>query len=137
MAWSKTILLLLFVQTLSDFVIQLGKYDSMFYRSLRFQHWENKQLLGYAFKSGFVSSSLLSCSQQCLRNQWCSSTSFKSSSSKTDDEGTRELNKHVVFVVKKTATLMTGRNLLFQCFYWEFQCCIMIFELSSAYCSLF
>ena len=103
MAWSKTILLLLFVQTLSDFVIQLGKYDSMFYRSLQFQHWENKQLLGYAFKSGFVSSSLLSCSQQCLRNQWCSSTSFKSSSSKTDDEGTRELNKHVVFVVKKNS----------------------------------
>ena len=101
MAWSKAILLLLFVQTLSDFVIQLGKYDSMFYRSLRFQHWENKQLLGYAFKSGFVSSSLLSCSQQCLRNQWCSSTSFKSSSSKTDDEGTRELNKHVVFFVNK------------------------------------
>ena len=103
MAWSKTILLLLFVQTLSDFVIQLGKYDSMFSRSLRFQHRENKQLLGYAFKSGFVSSSLLSCSQQCLRNQWCSSTSFKSSSSKTDDEGTRELNKHVVFVVKKNS----------------------------------
>lgn len=103
MAWSKTILLLLFVQTLSDFVIQLGKYDSMFYRSLRFQHWENKQLLGYAFKSGFVSSSLLSCSQQCLRNQWCSSTSFKSSSSKTDDEGTCELNKHVVFFVNKNS----------------------------------
>ena len=103
MAWSKTILLLLFVQTLSDFVIQLGKYDSMFSLSLRFQHWENKQLLGYTFKSGFVSSSLLSCSQQCLRNQWCSSTSFKSSSSKTDDEGTCELNKHVVFFVNKNS----------------------------------
>jgi len=53
---------------------------------------ENKGLTGYVVK-WFESPSLMSCSQSCLRNAWCSSTNFKVSSKK-DGKGTCELNKN-------------------------------------------
>jgi len=52
----------------------------------------NKRLTGHVVKQ-FESSSLMSCSQSCLRNAWCSSTNFKVSSKK-EGKGTCELNKH-------------------------------------------
>ena len=51
----------------------------------------NKRLTGYAVKT-FTSPSLMSCSQSCLRNSWCTSTNFKDSF-KQSDKGTCELNK--------------------------------------------
>ena len=53
---------------------------------------ENKQLKGYVVKR-LDSPSLLSCSQQCMRNAWCTSTNYKMSSEQ-DGKGTCELNKH-------------------------------------------
>jgi len=53
---------------------------------------ENKGLTGHIVKQ-FESPSLMSCSQLCLRNAWCSSTNFKVSSKK-DGKGTCELNKN-------------------------------------------
>ena len=53
---------------------------------------ENKRLTGHVVQ-WFESPSLVSCSQSCLRNSWCSSTNFKASS-KEDGRGICELNKH-------------------------------------------
>ncbi|XP_020615286.1 uncharacterized protein LOC110053406 [Orbicella faveolata] len=61
-------------------------------RSAYFTTHENKRLQGHVVKR-FESPSLMSCSQLCLRNSWCTSTNFMMSSKK-DDKGTCELNKH-------------------------------------------
>ena len=92
MARWRTILLLLLIQTPSVSATN-DNFDSTSSRSSQFRQWESKQLLGYAFKR-FDSTSLISCGQQCLRNQRCSSTNFKWSSSKKEGEGTCELNDH-------------------------------------------
>ena len=52
---------------------------------------ENKRLTDQTVKT-VVSSSLLSCSQACLRRSWCTSTNFNSL--KKSNEGNCELNKH-------------------------------------------
>ena len=54
---------------------------------------ENKRLTGHVVK-WFKSPSLMSCSQSCLRNAWCSSTNFKASFKEADGRGICELNKH-------------------------------------------
>ena len=86
----KTMLLYLgLLQTTAVFAAeQISKYS----RSLYFRTLENKQLKGYVVKR-FDSPSLLSCGQQCMRNDWCTSTNYKMSSKK-DGKGTCELNKH-------------------------------------------
>ena len=66
-------------------------------RSAHFTTRENKQLAGYVVER-FESRSLLSCGQQCLRNAWCTSTNYKVSSKK-NDKGTCELNKHELSLV--------------------------------------
>ena len=60
---------------------------------------ENKRLLGYVVKQ-FESQSLISCSQLCLRNGWCTSTNFIMSSKK-DEKGTCELNKHDISLINE------------------------------------
>ena len=52
---------------------------------------ENKRLTGQTVKT-VVSSSLLSCSQACLRRSWCTSTNFNFL--KKSNEENCELNKH-------------------------------------------
>ena len=68
-----------------------------FSRSSCFTTRENKQLKGYVVKR-FNSPSLLSCSQQCMRYAWCTSTNYKMSSKK-DGKGTCELNKHDISLI--------------------------------------
>jgi len=68
-------------------------YDRSSYLAMR----ENKQIKGYVVKR-FDSPSLLSCSQQCMRNAWCISTNYKMSSKK-DSKGTCELNKHDISLI--------------------------------------
>ena len=68
-------------------------------RTAYFTTWENKRPLGYVVKQ-FESQSLMSCSQLCLRNGWCSSTNVIMSSKK-DDKGTCELNKHDISLIIK------------------------------------
>ena len=60
---------------------------------------ENKRLLGYVVKQ-FESQSLISCSQLCFRNGWCTSTNFIMSSKK-DEKGTCELNKHDISLINE------------------------------------
>lgn len=66
-------------------------------RFARFITQENKQLKDHVVKR-LESPSLLSCSQQCLRNPWCTSTNYKASSKK-DGKGTCELNKHEISLI--------------------------------------
>ena len=68
-------------------------------RSAYFTTHENRRLKGHVVKR-FESRSLMSCSQLCLSNSWCTSTNFKMSSKK-DDKGTCELNKHDISVINE------------------------------------
>ena len=111
MARWKTILLLLLIQTPSVSVTN-DNFDSTPSRSSQFRQWENRQLLGCAFKR-FDSASLISCCQQCLRNQRCSSTNFKWSSSKKDGEGTCELNDHDFSFVEENVNLVHKEDVTF------------------------
>ncbi|XP_078383788.1 uncharacterized protein LOC144666259 isoform X1 [Oculina patagonica] len=103
----------------SVFTVEEG---STSFRSSHFITLENKQLIGDVVKR-FVSPSLLSCNQQCMRNSWCTSTNYKVSNEQ-ENKGTCELNKgefsftnkNIVFQEQEGATfsmrlegcLMTG-----------------------------
>ena len=76
-----------------------------------FTTWENSRLQGYVVRR-FESSSLMSCSQLCLRNSWCTSTNFKMSSKK-DDKGTCELNKHDISVINENTEFHDQEDVTF------------------------
>ena len=72
---------------------------------------ENKQLKVYVVKR-FDSPSLLSCGQQCMRNDWCTSTNYKMSSKK-DGKGTCELNKHDISLINEHANFHDKQGVTF------------------------
>ena len=88
----KNLLLLLLLQGITKSDAFADEEDSPFSRSAFFVTKENKRLKGHVGKR-FESPSLLSCSHECMINEWCTSTNFKLSS-KNDDKGTCELNVH-------------------------------------------
>jgi len=75
---------------------------------------ENKGLTGHIVKQ-FESPSLMSCSQSCLRNTWCSSTNFKVSSKK-DGKGTCELNKNDNTLINEKTKLNEQQGVTFSMF---------------------
>ena len=85
--------------------------DSTFSRSSYFTTQKNKQLKGYVVKR-FDSPSLLSCGQQCVRNDWCTSTNYKMSS-KNDSKGTCELNKHDISLIDVNAEFVDQEGVTF------------------------
>ena len=80
-------------------------------RSSYFTTRENNQLKGYVVKR-FDSPSLLSCSQQCMRNAWCTSTNYKTSSKK-DGKGTCELNKHDISLINENTNFYDQQGVTF------------------------
>ena len=82
-----------------------------FSRSAYFTTLENKQLKGYVVKR-FDSPSLLSCGQQCMRNEWCTSTNYKMSSKK-ESKGTCELNKHDISLVNEITNFHDQQGVIF------------------------
>ena len=80
-------------------------------RSAYFTTRENKRLQGYVVK-WFESPSLISCSQLCLRNSWCTSTNFKMSS-RDDDKGTCELNKHNISLINEDTEFHDQKDVTF------------------------
>ena len=80
-------------------------------RSAYFTTRENKRLQGYVVER-FESPSLISCSQLCLRNSWCTSTNFKMSFKK-DDKGTCELNKHDISVINENTEFHDKEDVTF------------------------
>ena len=91
---------LFLLQSIAVFFAEVNA-DSTFSRSSYFTTRENKQLKGYVVKR-FDSPSLLSCNQQCMRNDWCTSTNYKMSSNK-DGKGTCELHKHDISLINENA----------------------------------
>ena len=64
--------------------------------------------------SGVVLSYLLQTTavQQCMRNEWCTSTNYKMSSKK-DSEGTCELNKHDVSLINENTNFLDQQDVTF------------------------
>ncbi|CAH3146130.1 unnamed protein product, partial [Pocillopora meandrina] len=102
-------------------------FDSTSSRSSQFRQWKSKQLLGYAFKR-FDSTSLISCGQQCLRNQRCSSTNFKWSSSKKDGEGTCELNDHKFSFIEENVNFVHQEYVTFSMKVIQLLVCVKVKE---------
>ena len=103
------LLIFLFQGTICSRAFANGE-DSTF-RSGFFITRENKRLTGHVIKR-FESPSLMSCSQSCLRNAWCSSTNFKVSSKK-DGKGTCELNKHGRSLINENTKLNEQQGVAF------------------------
>ena len=135
MARWKTILLLLLIQTPSVSATN-DNFDSTSSRSSQFRQWESKQLLGYAFKR-FDSTSLISCGQHCLRNQRCSSTNFKWSYSKKDDEGTCELNDHDFSFVEENVNFVHQEDVTFSMKVIQILVCVKVKANVDQYCLIF
>ena len=74
------------------------------FRSAYIINRENKRLAGQAVKK-IDSSSLLSCSQTCLRYSWCTSTNFKESFGKGCGTGNCELHKQVFSTIQDDTKL--------------------------------
>ena len=83
-------------------------------RSGYFVTREKKRLAGHVMKR-FGSPSLMSCSQSCLRNSWCTSTNFKESF-KQNDTGTCELNKHESAAINEDTELVDQPGVSFSIF---------------------
>ena len=135
MARWKTILLLLSIQTPSVFATN-DNFASTPSRSLQFRQWENKQLLGYAFKR-FDSPSLISCGHQCLRNRRCSSTNFKWSSSKKDGDGTCELNDHEFSFIEENVNFVHQEDVTFSMKVIQLLVCAKVKANVDQYCLTF
>ena len=104
----KRVLIIFLFQTTLAFS---AKETPVFSRSSYFRTLENKQLKGYVVKR-FDSSSLLSCGQQCMRNEWCTSTNYKMSSKK-DGKGTCELNKHDISLINDNSKFLDQQGITF------------------------
>ena len=102
--------LLTFLEGMTDFAAFAAKEESSS-RTAYFATRENKRLLGHVVKQ-FESESLMSCSQLCLRSSWCTSTNFIMSS-KNDDQGTCELNKHDISLVKEDSEFHRQEGITF------------------------
>ena len=103
------LLFFLFQGTISSTVFAVDEDSTS--RSGYFITRENKQLTGHVVKR-FESLSFMSCSQSCLRNAWCSSTNFQVSSKK-NDKGTCELNKHDSSLINENTKLNEQEGVTF------------------------
>ena len=110
MKYKSTLKLFLF-QAIAVIFAEVNADPATFSRSSYFTKRENKQLKGYVVKR-FVSPSLLSCDQQCMRNAWCTSTNYKMSFKK-DGKGTCELNKHAISLIDANAELIDQQGVTF------------------------
>ena len=110
MKYKSTLKLFLF-QAIAVIFAEVNADPATFSRSSYFTKWENKQLKGYVAKR-FVSLSLLSCDQQCMRYAWCTSTNYKMSSKK-DGKGTCELNKYDISLIDENAELTDEQGVTF------------------------
>ena len=107
----KSALKLFLFQAIAVFFAEVNADPATFSRSSYFTNRENKQLKGYLVER-FVSPSLLSCNQQCMRNTWCTSTNYKMTS-KEDGKGTCELNKHDISLIDEDAELIDQQGVTF------------------------
>ena len=72
---------------------------------------ENKRSTGQTIKT-VCSSSLMTCSQVCMRHSWCTSTNFL----KKSNEGNCELKKHKFSPITDDSKLTDEPGSTLQCF---------------------
>ena len=106
----KNVFFFIFLEGLMEFAAFAAKEEPSS-RTAYVTTWENKRLLGYVVKQ-FESQSLMLCSQLCLRNGWCTSTNFIMSSKK-DDKGTCELNKHNISLISEDNEFLKQEGITF------------------------
>ena len=102
---------LLFLSLFQTTAVFSAKESPTFSLSSNFRTLENKRLIGYVVKR-FDSPSLLSCGQQCIRNEWCTSTNYKTLSKK-DGKGTCELNKHDISIINENTNFHDEEGVTF------------------------
>ena len=92
-------------------VFSAKETPSIYSRSSYFRTLKDKELKGYVVKR-FDSPTLLLCGQQCMRNEWCTSTNYKMSSKK-GGKGTCELNKHDISLVNEDTNFHDQQGVTF------------------------
>ena len=95
-----------FLSLLQTTVVFSTEESPTFFRTL-----QNKQLIGYVVKQ-VESPSLLSCGQQRMRNEWCTSTNYKMASKK-DGKGTCEPNKYDISEINESINLHHQQGVTF------------------------
>ena len=128
----KKVLLFFVFQTAAVFA---ADETPAFFRSSYFRTLENKQVEGYVVKR-FDSPSLLSCGQQCMRNEWCTSTNYKMSSKK-EGKGTCELNKHDISLVNENINFHYQQGVTFSMFLKVNKMCFIFAMLQEELPNLF
>ena len=109
----KSALKLFLFQAIAVLFAEVNAGPASFSRSSYFTRQENKRLKGYAVKR-FVSPSLFSCGQQCMRNAWCTSTNYMyKMPPKEDGKGTCELNQHDISLIEENAELIDQEGVTF------------------------
>ena len=106
----KFFFLFIFLEGMMDFAA-FAAIEEPLSSTAYFTTEKNKRLLGHVVKQ-FESESLMSCSQLCLRSGWCTSTNFIMSSKK-DDRGTCELNKHDISLVNEVSEFQEQEGITF------------------------
>ena len=107
---AKKVFLFIFIQRMIYFAAFAADEESHS-RSAYFTTRENKRLQGYVVKR-YESPSLMSCSQLCLRNSWCTSTNFEMSP-KDEEKGTCELNRHNISLISEHTELYDQKDVTF------------------------
>ena len=106
----KNVFFFIVLERITDFAAFAAKEEPSS-RTTYFTTRENKRLLGHVVKQ-FKRQSLMSCSQLCLRNGWCTSTNFIMSSKK-DDKGTCELNQHDISLINEDNEFHQQEGIIF------------------------
>ena len=106
----KNVFFFIVLEGITDFAAFAAKEEPSS-RTAYFTTRENKRLLGHVVKQ-VKRQSLMSCSQLCLRNGWCTSTNFIMSSKK-DDKGTCELNQHDISLINEDNEFHQQEGIIF------------------------
>lgn len=106
----KQVLAFILFQLMINIVVFVVEGNSQSLRSAYFLTQENKRLPDHVVKR-FKSSRLISCSQSCLQNAWCTSANFVMSSK--NGKGTCELNKHERSLVDANSNLHDQQGVIF------------------------
>jgi len=104
-------MLFLILLLFQAFAVFCAEENFLTIRSSYFASRENEKLKGYVVKR-LDSPSFLSCSQQCMRKAWCTSTNYEISSKK-DGKGTCVLNKHDISLINERANFHTKQGVTF------------------------
>ena len=106
----KQVLAFILFQLMINIVVFVVEGHSRSWRSAYFLTQENKRLPDHVVER-IKSPTLISCSQSCLQNAWCSSANFVMSSK--NGKGTCELNRHERSLFDANSKLHDQQDVIF------------------------